>query len=49
MGRLLYLNSQEEQIILDHVSHIDHSQLKPEQRRTAFLGALPGAVCPLGH
>lgn len=30
-GTLLYLNSQEEQIILDHVSHTDQSQLKPEQ------------------
>lgn len=30
MGMLLYLNSQEEQIILDHDSHTDHSQLKPE-------------------
>lgn len=53
MGTVLYLNSQEEQIILDHVSHTGHSQLKPEQR-TIFLGIflqLPGAVCqcPLRH
>lgn len=50
MGTLLYLNSQE-QVILDHVSHTDQSQLKPEQRTTVFLGILPGAVCqgPLGH
>lgn len=47
MGTLLYLNSQEEQIISDHT---DHSQLKPEQG-TALLGMLPGAVCqcPLRH
>lgn len=44
MGTLLYLNSQEEQIILDHTAHTDHSQLKPEQG-PMFLALLPGAVC----
>lgn len=44
MGTLLYLNSQEEEIILDHTAHVDHSQLKPEQV-TIFLGTLPGAFC----
>lgn len=51
MGTLLYLNSQEEQIILDHGSHTDHSQLNPEQAARAVLGGLPGAACqcPLRH
>lgn len=44
MGTPLYLNSKEEQIILDHVSHTEHGQLKPEQM-AIFLGTLPGAVC----
>lgn len=44
MGTLLYLNSQEEQIIWDHTAQSDHSQLKPEQG-TMLLGTLPGAVC----
>lgn len=50
-GTLLYLNSQEEQIILDHVSHTDQSQLKPEQTTRVLLGMLPGAVCQctVGH
>lgn len=55
MGTLWNLNSQEEQIIFNHVSHTDHSQLEPEQAAAAFLGtplelsgsALGGAAAAL--
>lgn len=46
LGMLLFLNSQEEQIILDHVSHIDHSQLKPEQM-TIIPGNAPWSCLPV--
>lgn len=42
MGTLSYLNSQEEQIISDHVFHTDHSELKAEQTPRALRGTLPG-------
>lgn len=48
VGMLLYLNSQEEQIISEHLSHTDHRQLKPEQTAGIFLGMLPGSVCQWG-
>lgn len=47
MGTLLYLNSQEEQIILDHTAPIDPSELKPEQG-PVFLAVLPGAAAGQG-
>lgn len=36
MGTLLYLDSQEEQIISDHTAHI---QLKPEQGTTLLFAS----------
>lgn len=45
MGTLLYLNSQEEQIISDHTAHIDHIQLKPGQgTMLLFASALWGTA-----